>query len=96
MLPTVRRKGRRVMGDWRKISLNDKIEVVLNEPGAKILNDRNEKMRSLLPRWQWPTYAAGQIYETEIWDFANIFGHAMHQGANPAPIQMNARIKKTY
>lgn len=54
--------------EWIKININNYCRVVLTEAGANRLNEKNDEMSRKYPSIQrHKRYAAGDIYEAQMW-----------------------------
>ena len=68
-------------------NINNYVRVKLTKIGAAILTYRSYN----LPKQYWKTYAEGDIWETQLWELASVFGPNFNLGLQP-PIDTSFEI----
>lgn len=72
-----------------ELNLNDQVEVILTEAGARMLNEYYGKY----DRWHdWHDVQEGKVYKTELWHLAHVFGEKLYNGTTQMPFKSNKLV----
>ena len=76
----------------QKFNINSSVEVILTEFGAKVLNEKWHNMKMVIDEGlralfnSIPTYKAGDVYRSQLWQLMQDFGDNMYNG-NEVPFK---------